>query len=143
MRFLGLRILKNLKEETHMQCLERISEENNLNVGAVKNKVFACLRSKNTDQLSQDKAKIDSVIKQLPKASSKEFTESFNHITNTNLELEMKILGLSIYQHKMQADVELTHKYFKKELFHIESNDGEIDVWTNGGKVDGITCSCK
>jgi mevalonate pyrophosphate decarboxylase len=33
--------LKNLKEETHMQCLERISQENNINVGAIKNKVFA------------------------------------------------------------------------------------------------------
>lgn len=130
--------LKNLKEETHMQCLERISEENNLNIGAVKNKVFACLRSKNTDQLSQDKAKIDSVIKQLPKAQQKEFTESFNHITNTQFGIRNENLGVTIYQNKMQADVELTHKYFKKELFHIESNDGEIDVWTIGGKVDGI-----
>ena len=121
-----------------MQCLERISQENNLNVGSVKNKVFACLRSKNTEQLSQDKAKIDSVIQQLPKSQQKEFADSFNHITNTQFGIRNENLGVEIYQHKMQADVELTRKYFKKELFHIESNDGEIDVWTLGGKVDGI-----
>ena len=109
---------------------KRISEENNLNVVAVKNKVFTCLRSKNTEQLTQDKAKIDSVIKQLPKAQQKEFSESFNHITNTQFGIRNENLGLSIYQNKMHCEVELTRKYFKKELFHIESNDGEIDVWT-------------
>ena len=129
--------LKNLKEETHMQCLERISQENNINVGAIKNKVFACLRSKNVEQLSQDKAKIDSVIKQLPKAQQKEFADSFNHITNTQFGIRNENLGVDIYQQKMKCEVELTRKYFKKELFHIE-NDGEIDVWTLGGKVDGI-----
>ena len=127
-------------EETHMQCLERIAKENNLDVKDVKKGLYKCLDSKNTESLQTDKEKlISTVLKKLPEKQKIEFKESVNHITNTQFGIRNENNGVEIYKKKTGNQVETSSKYYKEELFIIDNEiDGHMDIWSVGGKVDGI-----
>lgn len=127
-------------EETHMQCLERIAKENNLDVKDVKKGLYKCLDSKNTESLQTDKEKlISEVLKKLPEKQKIEFKESVNHITNTQFGIRNENNGVEIYKKKTGNQVETSSKYYKEELFIIDNEiDGHMDIWSVGGKVDGI-----
>ena len=127
-------------EETHMQCLERIAKENNLDVKDVKKGLYKCLDSKNTESLQTDKEKlISEVLKKLPEKQKIEFKESVNHITNTQFGIRNENNGVEIYKKKTGNKVETSSKYYKEELFIIDNEiDGHMDIWSVGGKVDGI-----
>jgi len=127
-------------EETHMQCLERIAKENNLDVKDVKKGLYKCLDSKNTESLQTDKEKlISAVLKKLPEKQKIEFKESVNHITNTQFGIRNENNGVEIYKKKTGNQVETSSKYYKEELFIIDNEiDGHMDIWSVGGKVDGI-----
>ena len=127
-------------EETHMECLERIAKENNLNVADVKKGLYKCLDSKNTESLQNDKEKlISDVLKKLPEKQKTEFKESVNHITNTQFGIRYENNGVEIYKNLTGNLVEKSSKYHKEELFIIDNEiDNSMDIWSIGGKVDGI-----
>ena len=127
-------------EETHMECIERISKENNINVKAIKTDIFKCLKTKNTENLQKEKEElIQKVLNKLPEKQKDAFKESVNHITNTQFGIRFENNGVEIYQQKTGNSVEKSSKYHKKDLFVIENDvDKYMDVWTIGGKVDGI-----
>jgi hypothetical protein len=127
-------------EETQMQCIERISKENNLDIKAVKKQLYKCLHSKNTNSLQTEKdTLISDVLKKLPEKQKTEFKESINHITNTQFGIRNEKNGVEIYKQQTGNNVEKSAKYHKEELFIINNElDGCMDIWTVGGKVDGI-----
>ena len=127
-------------EETHMECIERISKENNIDLKDVKTDLYKCLGTKNTDNLQKEKEQlIKKVLNQLPQKHKEAFTESVNHITNTQFGIRFENNGVEIYQQKTGNSVEKSPKYHKEELFIIDNEiDGSMDIWTIGGKVDGI-----
>lgn len=127
-------------EETHMGCIERISRENNIDLKSVKNDLYKCLGTKNTDNLQKEKEQlIKKVLNQLPQKHKEEFKESVNHITNTQFGIRFENNGVDIYTQKTGNNVEKSPKYHKEELFILDNEiDGSMDIWTIGGKVDGI-----
>ena len=127
-------------EENYMQCIERISKENNIDLKDVKSDLYKCLDTKDTENLQAKKEQlIQKVMKKLPQKHKEEFKESVNHITNTQFGLRFENNGVEIYQQKTGNSVEKSPKYHKQELFIINNEfDNVMDIWTIGGKVDGI-----
>jgi hypothetical protein len=127
-------------EETYMECIERISRENNIDIKSVKTDLYKCLDTKNTENLQKEKDQlIKKVLDRLPQKHKEEFKESVNHITNTQFGIRFENNGVEIYQQKTGNSVEKCGKYHKEELFIIDNEiDGVMDIWTVGGKVDGI-----
>ena len=96
--------------------------------------------TKNTENLQKEKEQlIKKVLDKLPQKHKEEFKESVNHITNTQFGIRFENNGVEIYQQKTGNIVEKSGKYHKEELFIIDNEiDGVMDIWTVGGKVDGI-----
>ncbi len=132
-------------EETHMQCIERISKENSINIKALKNDLYKCVNSKNTETLQKDKnALIENALKNVPEAQRQELKESLTHVTNTSFGIKNENDGVAVYMSKTGNSVEKTSKYFKEELFIIDNElTNTMDIWTIGGKVDGIATDKK
>lgn len=127
-------------EESYMECIERISKENNIDLKAVKTDLYKCLNTKDTENLQKEKEQlIKKVLNKLPQKHKEEFKESVNHITNTQFGIRFENNGVDIYMQKTGNSVEKSPKYHKEELFIIDNEiDGVMDIWTVGGKVDGI-----
>jgi hypothetical protein len=136
-----------VREETYSQCIRRIAKENNIDIGK---EVGECLLTKNTEQLTQNKLKVMEKIKdKLPEKSKKEFTESFNSLTNTQFGIRFENKGIELYQQETGNSVEIDRRYHKEVIFEVpsesvssncnDSNDNGIDMWHIGGKLDGIS----
>jgi hypothetical protein len=127
-------------EETPMECIERISKENNIDIKNIKSDLYKCLDTKDTETLQKEKDKmIKNVLNKMPQKNKEAFTESVNHITNTQFGIRFENNGIDIYKQKTGNEVEKCSKYFKQELFIIENEtDDCMDIWSIGGKVDGI-----
>ena len=127
-------------EESYMECIERISKENNIDLKEIKTDLYKCLDTKNTENLQEKKEQlIKKVMSKLPKKHKEEFKESVNHITNTQFGIRFENNGVEIYQKLTGNSVEKSPKYHKEELFIIHNEfDDVMDIWTIGGKVDGI-----
>jgi hypothetical protein len=123
------------KEETEFETINRIAKENNININVKK-----CLNNRNTESLNKNK---DELFKEtLNKVSSEDATklkDAINKVTNTHFGIKNENNGIDLYSQKTNSKVEITHKYFKKELSVIENNFGTVDSWYLGGKVDGLT----
>ena len=132
-----------------MECIERISKENNIDLKGLKSNLYKCLDTKDTESLQTEKQKlIGNVLSKLPQKHKEEFKESVNHITNTQFGIRFENNGVDIYKKKTGNEVEKSSKYHKKELFIIESVDendknSSQDIWSIGGKVDGIATDKK
>ena len=111
---------KVVREETYSQCIRRIAKENNIDIGK---EVGECLATKNTEQLTQNKLKVMEKIKdKLPEKSKKEFTESFNSLTNTQFGIRFENKGIELYQQETGNSIEIDRRYHKEVIFEVPSN---------------------
>ena len=124
------------KEETHYETINRISKENNINI---QGELSKCLKTNTIDDLNKNKNIIfEKTLNKLNENQKKEFTDSINRATNTNFGIKFENKGVEMYESLTNNKVIFDRKYHKKELFHIEYDD-DIDVWSLGGKIDGIS----
>lgn len=122
------------KEETYMETIKRISKENNVDVN-----IFKCLKSKNIDELNENKEKIFKKIEgKLSEEDKSTFNKSFNTVTNTNFGIKYENKGGELYEKTTGNKIIKNSTFFKKELFYIPNEFNELDHWMLGGKIDGI-----
>lgn len=127
-----------VREETYSQCINRIAKENNIDI---RKEVGACFSTKNIEQLNLNKQKVMEKIKdKIPEKAKKEFTESFNSLTNTSFGIKYENKGVELYQEKTANAVEIDRRYHKEMIFEVPGDkEDEIDMWHIGGKLDGIS----
>ena len=127
-----------VREETYSQCINRIAKENNIDI---RKEVGACFSTKNVEQLNINKQKVMEKIKdKIPEKAKKEFTESFNSLTNTHFGIRYENKGVELYQEKTGNNVEFDRRYHKEIIFEVPGDkEDEIDIWHIGGKLDGIS----
>lgn len=132
-----------VREETYSQCIRRIAKENNIDIGK---EVGECLSTKNTEQLNKNKQKVmDKIKDKLSDKSKKEFTESFNSLTNTHFGIRFENKGIELYQQETGNLVEIDRRYHKEVIFEVPSDaisnnqTDNLDRWHIGGKLDGIS----
>lgn len=130
-------------DETPEECLIRVGKQHNLDINKM---VKNCTNTKGISNFNKDKTKIlDQVTKELSKKvdtkQMKKISEAIHQSTNTRFGIKNEDSVVTIYEKLTNNSVEISKKYWKQDIFIIEddNSDNQPDVWTIGGKVDGIS----
>ena len=122
------------REESDFDTIKRLAKENNLNIN-----FSNCLKSDNVSELQKVKSQVmEKVGKTMNKEKKKEFEKSFNSFTNTNFGIKYENKAGDLYEKKTGCKIIKTNKYHKLELFIIPNEMRMNDIWSIGGKIDGI-----
>ena len=122
------------REENDFDTIKRLAKENNLNIN-----FSNCLKSNNVTELKKVKSEVmEKVSKTMNKEKKKQFEKSFNSFTNTNFGIKYENKGGDLYEQKTGCKIIKNNKYHKMELFIIPNEMRMNDIWSIGGKIDGI-----
>ena len=81
---------------------------------------------------------MDKVGNKMSGNTKKEFEKSFNSFTNTNFGIRYENKAADLYENINKCKIIKTNKYYKTELFMIPNEQRMNDIWSIGGKIDGI-----
>ena len=122
------------REESDFDTIKRLAKENNLNIN-----FSNCLKSNNVAELQKVKSEVmNKVSKTMNQDKKKQFEKSFNSFTNTNFGIKYENKGGDLYEQKTGCKIIKSNKYHKIELFIIPNEMRMNDIWSIGGKIDGI-----
>ena len=97
------------------------------------------MKSNNVSELQKVKTEVmNKVSKSMNHEKKKQFEKSFNSFTNTNFGIKYENKGGDLYEAKTGCKIIKTNKYHKIELFIIPNEMRMNDIWSIGGKIDGI-----
>ena len=122
---------KNLNlrlDETDLECITRISNNNNLNLN-----LNNCLSSTNLEQLSKTKNEIINQCKSLDTKQKQIIKDSLNNVTNTNFGTKHENYAINKYSNLLNTKVIKLDKFFKRDLVTYKNYN-----WIIGGKIDGL-----
>ena len=138
-----LSLLKKQKKkiklpETSSETVQRIAKENNLSQTDISQLYQA---SKETDTAKMNKKKenaLNRVLNSIPESQRSEFTKSANSVAFTGFGTRNESNAVKIYEGLTNKKVKILTKYFHDDIFIIEEVQDRPDVWSIGGKVDGM-----
>ena len=124
--------------ETSSETVQRIAKENNISAAEL-SKLYMAAREKDTGKMRAKKeAVLNSVLSQLPESQKKDFTKAANSVAFTGFGTRNETNAVKIYEGNTGNSVDTLNKYFHDDLFIIEEFTGKPDIWSIGGKIDGI-----
>ena len=124
--------------ETSSETVQRIAKENNISAKELSN-LYMASREKDTGKMRAKKeAVLNSVLSQLPESQKKDFTKAANSVAFTGFGTRNETNAVKIYEGITGNKVDTLNKYFHDDIFIIEEFEGKPDVWSIGGKIDGI-----
>ena len=124
--------------ETSSETVQRIAKENNISATELSN-LYMASREKDTGKMQNKKeAVLKSVLSQLPESQKKDFTKAANSVAFTGFGTRNETNAVKIYEEITGNKVDTLNKYFHDDIFIIEEFEGKPDVWSIGGKIDGI-----
>jgi hypothetical protein len=140
------RILKKIQSsnikaklpETSSETVQRIARENNISANEL-SKLYMASKEKDTGKMQTKKeAVLKSVLSQLPESQKKDFAKAANSVAFTGFGTRNETNAVKIYEDISGNKVDTLNKYFHDDIFIIEEFEGQPDVWSIGGKIDGI-----
>jgi hypothetical protein len=124
--------------ETSSQIVQRISKEHNISKTDV-SKLYEASKEKDTGKMNQKKeAVLKKVLSQLPENQRQEFSKSANSVAYTGFGTRNESNAVQLYEELTNNPVTILTKYFHDDIFIIEETPNHPDVWSIGGKVDGM-----
>ena len=141
-------ILKSKKipqklQETAEQCIERIGKKNNVDITKM---VSECSKQSGTKDFNSTKKQIlEKVLKSVDPKEKKSIAEAIEQSTNTRFGIKNENPVIPMYEYLTGNQVEISRKYWREDVFIIPNNINSknkntgSDIWSIGGKVDGLT----
>jgi hypothetical protein len=124
--------------ETSSETVQRIAKENNISATEL-SKLYMASKEKDTGKMQAKKdAVLNSVLSQLPESQKKDFAKAANSVAFTGFGTRNETNAVKIYEGITGNKVDTLNKYFHDDVFIIEEFEGKPDVWSIGGKIDGI-----
>ena len=124
--------------ETNGQAVARIAKENNISTKDVK-QLFAASKEKDATKVNKKKDEIlKRVVKGLPDNLKNDFVKSANSLAYTGFGTRNETNAVKIYEDLSGNSVDILTKYFHNDIFIIEEFENKPDVWSLGGKIDGL-----
>ena len=124
--------------ETSSQTISRMAKEHNIPKETISEIYSASKKDTTSLMLKTKNAAINKTLKNIPKKHQEEFLKSANSLTYTNFGTKNESTGIDVYNSIKSVDVTITNKYFHNDIFIIEESEGHPDIWSLGGKIDGI-----
>lgn len=124
--------------ETSSQTISRMAKEHNIPKETISEIYSASKKDTTSLMLKTKNAAINKTLKNIPKKHQEEFLKSANSLTYTNFGTKNESTGIDVYNRIKLVDVTITNKYFHNDIFIIEESEGHPDIWSLGGKIDGI-----
>ena len=129
---------KPVLPETSSQTISRMAKEHNIPRETI-SKLYSASKSKNTNEMLKVKDEaVKSSLEKIPKKNQAEFLKQANSLAFTCFGTKNETSALDVYCDKMNFDVSTTNEYFHNDIFIIEEFDNQPDVWSIGGKIDGL-----
>lgn len=124
--------------ETSSETVQRIAKEHNISRADV-SKLYEASKEKDTGKMNQKKeAALKKVLNQLPENQRQEFAKSANSVAYTGFGTRNETNAVQIYEGLTNNPVTTLTKYFHDDIFIIEETPNHPDIWSIGGKVDGM-----
>lgn len=124
--------------ETSGQAVVRIAKANNISTRDVK-QLFEVSKEKDASKVNKKKDEIlKRVVKELPINLKNDFIKSANSLAYTGFGTRNETNAVKIYEDMSGNNVDILTKYFHNDIFIIEEYDNQPDVWSIGGKIDGL-----
>jgi len=124
--------------ETSSEIVQRIARENNVSAAEL-SKLYMASREKDTGKMNSKKdAVLNAVLSQIPDSQKDEFKKAANSVAFTGFGTRNETNAVKVYESITGNSVETLNKYFHDDIFIIEEFEGEPDIWSIGGKIDGI-----
>jgi hypothetical protein len=124
--------------ETSSETIQRIAKENNISKADL-GKIYQSSKQKDTGKMKQMKeCAVNEVLKKIPESQRNLFQKSANSVAYTGFGTRNETNAVKIYENLTGKKVETLNKYFHDDVFIIEEFKDKPDVWSVGGKIDGI-----
>jgi len=116
------------QDETDLECINRISKNNNLDINLTK-----CLKSNNLEELDTNKQDILTKCKNLNKEQKKLVNDALLNVANTNFGTVHENYAVNKYSNLLNTKVLKVSKFFKRNICNYKNTE-----WIIGGKIDGL-----
>jgi hypothetical protein len=124
--------------ETSSETVQRIARENNVSKSEV-SKIFQASKEKDTNKMNNAKDNVlKKVLDQIPENQRSEFTKSANSVAYTGFGTRNETNAVQVYENLTGIKVKTLTDYFHDDIFIIEDTPNKPDIWSIGGKVDGM-----
>ena len=124
--------------ETSSETVQRIARENNVSKAEV-SKIFQASKEKDTSKMNNVKENVlKKVLNQIPENQRSEFTKSANSVAYTGFGTRNETNAVQVYENLTGIKVKTLNEYFHDDIFIIEDTPNKPDIWSIGGKVDGM-----
>jgi hypothetical protein len=124
--------------ETSSETVQRIAKENNICKSDV-SKFYQASKEKDTNKMNSVKdTTLKKVLNQIPEDQRSEFTKSANSLAFTGFGTRNETNAVSVYESITRTKVKTLTEYFHDDIFIIEGTPNKPDIWSIGGKVDGM-----
>ena len=116
-----------VQQETDIQCLKRIAENNNIDI---KEELKKCRATTNATELVKKQSELLKKAENLSKEDQKIFKKSVSNYTNTTFGINNEDSAINLFAKQFNKKIESDGIFRKKKIF---------DNWYIGGKIDGMT----
>lgn len=129
--------------ERASESVRRLAKKHNIKKDDV-SKLFEASKGKSTQSMNKTrKQALDSMLKHVPEKEKEELKKAANSVAFTNFGTRNEVDGVQLFEEHRGVNVERPKGYYSNELFIIGGDSGDEssddpDVWSIGGKIDGI-----
>ena len=128
--FLNYQQITNFEIKDHKTVFNNIAKKHKLDIH---DDLYKCYKSKNTNDLDNNKKALLAKVENLNEKDKKEITESIKNLSNTRFGVKNEDDVSKIYEKMMNCTITKDNLFVKKNI--IENDKFTIKL---GGKIDGI-----